>query len=60
MVVAVALYNGSMPPLGGSGSVMKRSFWSVKFHGCGNYGFPIVDTTEGHVRVWHFEVEVIG
>ena len=24
--------------------------------GCGNYGFPIVDTTEGRVRVWHFEV----
>ena len=23
--------------------------------GCGNYGMPIVDTTGGRVRVWHFE-----
>eukprot|EP00038_Savillea_parva_P010735 m.192410 g.192410 ORF g.192410 m.192410 type:complete len:573 (-) comp18633_c0_seq1:255-1973(-) len=24
--------------------------------GCGNYGMPIVDTTEGRVRVYHFEI----
>merc|ERR1719210_2615203 len=24
--------------------------------GCGNYGFPIVDTTENRIRMWHFEV----
>jgi hypothetical protein len=24
--------------------------------GCGNYGFPIFDTTENRVRVYHFEV----
>eukprot|EP00937_MAST-01D_sp_MAST-1D-sp2_P006156 g6156.t1 len=24
--------------------------------GCGNYGMPIVDTTGGRVRVWHFEI----
>lgn len=24
--------------------------------GCGNYGFPVLDTTEGRVRVYHFEV----
>ena len=25
--------------------------------GCGNYGIPIIDTTEGRVRVWHFEIQ---
>lgn len=24
--------------------------------GCGNYGFPIMDTTENRLRIWHFEV----
>lgn len=23
--------------------------------GCGNYGLPIVDTTEGRVRFWYFD-----
>ena len=24
--------------------------------GCGNYGFPVLDTTKGRVRLYHFEV----
>merc|ERR1711871_148689 len=24
--------------------------------GCGNYGFPVIDTTDDRVRIWHFEV----
>ena len=24
--------------------------------GCGNYGIPVLDTTEGRIRVWYFDV----
>jgi len=28
--------------------------------GCGNYGFPVFDTTEGRVRVWYFPVTAVA
>ena len=28
--------------------------------GCGNYGFPVLDTTGGRVRMWYFAVANTG
>ena len=25
-------------------------------NGCGNYGVPVLDTTDGRVRVWYFDI----